>query len=64
MPRRLRIEFPGGVYHVFNRGVLQQDIVRTDSDRQEWFRLFDRVAKRCGWRVMAHVLMSTIFISS
>lgn len=35
MPRRLRIEFPGGVYHVFNRGVLRQYIVRSDSVGRE-----------------------------
>lgn len=46
MPRRLRIEIPGGVYHVTNRGVDRSDIVRDDHDRREWFRLFHRVAMR------------------
>ncbi len=27
MPRRLRIEMPGGVYHVTNRGVDRTNIV-------------------------------------
>ena len=61
MPRRLRIEFPGGVYHVTNRGVDRADIVRDECDRRDWFRLFQRVAMRCGWRVFAHVLMANHF---
>ena len=32
MPRRLRIEMPGGVYHVTNRGVDRTNIVRDDTD--------------------------------
>lgn len=40
MPRRLRIEIPGGVYHVMNRGVNRADIVRVDEERHEWFRFF------------------------
>jgi putative transposase len=61
MSRRLRIEIAGGVYHVINRGVDRVNIVRDDRDRKEWFRLFDRVATRCGWRVFAVVLMSNHF---
>ena len=61
MPRRLRIELPGGLYHVTNRGVDRMDIVRNDDDRREWFRLLNRVATRCGWRVFAHVLMTNHF---
>ncbi|RLT12169.1 MAG: hypothetical protein DWI21_01270 [Planctomycetota bacterium] len=47
MSRCLRIEIPGGVDHVLNRGVDRADIVRDDEDRHEWFRLFNRVATRC-----------------
>ena len=61
MPRRLRIELRGGVYHVINRGVDRTNIVRDDDDRHEWWRLFNRVALRCGWRVFAHVLMTNHF---
>ncbi len=61
MPRRLRIEFPGGVYHVTNRGVDRTEIVRDDDDRKEWFRLFHRIAIRNRWQVFAHVLMTNHF---
>jgi hypothetical protein len=33
MPRRLRIEFEGAIYHVMARGNARQDIVHDDDDR-------------------------------
>ena len=51
MARRHRIELAGCVYHVTNRGMDRRDIVCDDDDRREWFRLFNRVALRCQWRV-------------
>ena len=34
MPRRLRIEFEGAIYHVMARGNARQKIVRDDADRR------------------------------
>ena len=31
MPRRLRIEYPGAVYHVMNRGDRREDIFKDDD---------------------------------
>jgi hypothetical protein len=31
MSRKLRIEYPGAMYHVMNRGNQREDIVRTDA---------------------------------
>ena len=39
MSRRLRLEIPGGVDHVTNRGVDHADIVRDDDDWCEWLGL-------------------------
>ena len=36
MPRRLRIQFPGAIYHVMSRGNVRQDIVDDDHDRQQF----------------------------
>jgi len=33
MPRRLRIQYPGAIYHLMARGNGRQDIVRDDADR-------------------------------
>jgi putative transposase len=34
MPRRLRIEFEGAIYHVMARDNARQKIVRDDADRR------------------------------
>ncbi|HUG93402.1 MAG TPA: transposase, partial [Planctomycetaceae bacterium] len=61
MPRQPRLQIADGAYHVTNRGLERRDIVRDDSDRREWYRLFDRAAKRCGWRVFAWTLLNNHF---
>jgi REP element-mobilizing transposase RayT len=58
MPRRLRIEFEGAIYHVMARGNAQQRIVRDDADRR---RLVDGLAHtvcRCGWELLSYAVMS------
>jgi len=35
MSRKLRIEYPGAMYHVMNRGDQREDIFRDDQDRQK-----------------------------
>jgi REP element-mobilizing transposase RayT len=61
MSRPLRIEIENGIYHVTARGWERRVIVRDDRDRQEWFKLLDRVAIRFGWRFFAWVLMDNHF---
>jgi REP element-mobilizing transposase RayT len=31
MPRKLRLEYPGAIYHVMNRGNRREDIFRDDD---------------------------------
>ena len=57
MSRPLRIEIENGIYHVTARGWERRVLVRDDRDRQEWFKLLDRVVVRCGWRFFAWALM-------
>ena len=33
MPRKLRLEYPGAIYHVINGGDRREDIFRDDADR-------------------------------
>jgi hypothetical protein len=35
MSRKLRIEYPGAMYHVMNRGDQREDIFRDDQDRED-----------------------------
>lgn len=61
MPRQPRLEVPGFLYHVTNRGIERRNIVRDDNDRRTWFRLLERVATRCEWRMFAYVLLDNHF---
>ena len=36
MARKLRVEYPGAVYHVMNRGDRRKRIFRDDADRQRF----------------------------
>lgn len=61
MARPLRVDIPGGVYHVTSRGLERRAIVRDDADRSKWLELLDRVASRRRWRVFAWALMTNHF---
>jgi REP element-mobilizing transposase RayT len=58
MPRRLRIQYPGAIYHVMARGYGRQNIVRDDVDRDRLQQELGRAALRCGWRIYAFVILS------
>jgi putative transposase len=36
MPRQLRIEYPGAIYHVMNRGDRREPIFQDDTDRKRF----------------------------
>jgi len=61
MPRRPRIDFPDGVYHVTNRGVDRRNIVIDDHDRWNWQDRLAEAAQRFGWRVFAYALLNNHF---
>ena len=44
-----------------NRGLERRNIVLDDDDRAIWWSLFERVARRCGWRVFAVALLDNHF---
>ena len=58
MPRRLRIEFEGAIYHVMARGNARQDIVHDDEDRRRVLADLERVVGRFGWELLAFVVLS------
>jgi REP element-mobilizing transposase RayT len=57
MARALRIERPGGRYHVTSRGNQQKPIYRDDPDRAHCLELLGEATERFGIRVHAYVLM-------
>ena len=58
MARALRIEIPGGRFHVTARGNERKDIFRNDTDRFHFLGLLAEVPERFGARIHAYVLMN------
>jgi REP element-mobilizing transposase RayT len=56
--RRLRLQYPGAIYHVMSRGNGRQDIVRDDADLDRLQQELGRASVRCGWKVYAFVILS------
>jgi REP element-mobilizing transposase RayT len=58
MPRRLRVDFPGAIHHVMNRGVARQPTFFSDTDRIEFGVQLAEIHHRFGAEVLAYCLMS------
>ena len=57
MPRQVRIEYPGAIYHVMSRGNRCQDIYLSDVDRHDFLKTFAEACEktqeelhRLGWQ--------------
>ena len=57
MARPLRLEIPGGLYHVTFRGDRREDIYLNDTDRQRLLDLLGEVCSRHNWLCHAYCLM-------
>ena len=57
MARPLRIEWPGGRFHVTARGNERKAIFRADGDRFHFLELLSQLGDRFGVKVHAYVLM-------
>jgi len=57
MPRKLRIEYPGAMYHVMSRGDRREDIFLDDVDRHDFLKTLAEACQKTGWQVHAYCLM-------
>ena len=55
--RQLRIEYPGAIYHVMDRGDRNEDIFVDDVDRQDLLKTLAEACQKTGWQVHAYCLM-------
>jgi hypothetical protein len=53
MSRKLRIEYPGAMYDVMNRGDQREDIFRDDQDRQKFLSPLGEACAKTEWQVHA-----------
>ena len=40
MPRKIRVEYPGAIYHVMSRGDRREAIFADDQDRAQFLRTY------------------------
>ena len=57
MARPLRIEYPGAVYHITNRGNDKKAVFKDDEDRETFLKILAFVNKRYHWLCHAYCLM-------
>ena len=53
MPRKLRLEYEGAIYHVMNRGDRKEDIFVDDPDRQRFLETLGEACQKTGWQIHA-----------
>src|SRR3954468_17310999 len=58
MPRKLRLEYSGAIYHVMSRGDRREDLFLDDVDRQDFIKTLAEACQKTDWRVHAYCLMS------
>ena len=61
MARKLRVEYPGALYHVMNRGDRREAIFKDDQDRRSFLETLGQACAKTGWRVHAFCLMANHF---
>ena len=61
MARRLRIEYPGALHHVINRGNYRRGLFESVGAAEAFLVTLFEAADKFGWRVHAYVLMPNHF---
>ena len=59
--RKLRVEYPGAIYHVMNRGDRRELIFHDAEDRQRFLATLAEACAKTGWQVLAYCLMPNHF---
>ena len=53
----MRVEYPGAIYHVMDRGDRREDIFVDDVDRQDFGKTLAEACQKTHWQVHAYCLM-------
>ena len=61
MARKLRVEYPGAIYHVMNRGDRREAIFLDDEDCKKFIATLGEACEKTGWQVHALCLMGNHF---
>lgn len=58
MPRSLRIEYPGAIYHILNRGNYRRSVFLTETSKNSFERILFNTCERYNWVLHAFCIMN------
>jgi putative transposase len=61
VPRKLRLEYEGAIYHLLNRGDRGEDIFVDDRDRERFLETLAEACQKTDWQVHSYGLMRNHF---
>lgn len=61
MPRPLRVQVEGGIYHLISVGVRKLPVFTDERDREYFLGLLDLTVERYGWELHTYCLLSNHF---
>jgi REP element-mobilizing transposase RayT len=61
MARKLRLQYPGAIYHIMSRGDRREAIFHDNQDRERFLRTLDETCQKTGWWIHAYCLMGNHF---
>ncbi len=61
MARKLRVQYPGAIYHVMNRGDRREPIFRDAEDHRRFLETLGEACAKTGWQVHGYCLMLNHF---
>ena len=61
MARKLRLQYPGAIYHAMNRGDRREPIFLDDNDRHQFIHTLGEACEKTDWQVHAWCLMNNHF---
>src|SRR5216117_2272504 len=59
--RKLRVQYPGAIYHLMNRGDRREPIFKDDADRTRFLETLGQCCAKTEWQVHAWCLMNNHF---
>ena len=59
--RKLRVQYPGAIYHLMNRGDRREPIFKDDADRARFLETLGQCCTKTEWQVHAWCLMNNHF---
>jgi len=61
MARKVRVQYPGAIYHVMNRGDHREAVFCDDDDRRLLLSTLDEACHKTGWQIHCFCFMSNHF---